>query len=358
MKNNQLIKTTALTLALGTTLAAGANAQSATRITLNGRPLSTSVSPISQNGRVLVPMRDIFESLGATVSYNNLNQSIAAKRGTTSVRMALGTRNAMVNNVPVRLDVPARTYDGRTFVPLRFVSEAMGADVNFNPATRIVAIQGNGFVARNPVPGGSQVGGYRQIAVPANSVIPVTLDQAITSKNAYVGQTFSATVESEKLGDSEFPAGTHLQGRVTDVQQANGGEPASLGLKFTTAILPDGSRVALNGNLISLDSDSVQQQGTGRVVAKGDGKKNDSLKVIGVGAGAGYVVGRLLKKDGLLSAVIGAAGGYLYDRSRDKKNAGEVNLAQGERLGVRLQNRVVYNDTTGYAARRSNYVKL
>ncbi len=351
MKQN--IKTTGLlTLALGAGLGVAAQAQApAPQIYLNNQILRTEVSPINQNGRVLVPMRDIFEELGATVNYNSLSRSIVATKGDTVVRMALGSRNATVNNVGVMLDVPAKAYYGRTLVPLRFVSEAMGAEVKYNAPTRVVMINGRGFTGGN-----SQVAGTRQISIPADSVIPVTLDQDISSATAYVGQTFTATVNSDRVGDSEFPAGTKIEGRVSAVSKQVGSEPGILELSFTGAKLPDNSRVGLNGALISMDNDSVKTV-NGRVIAQGDRDKNDSLKVIGIGAGAGFVIGRLLKKNSTVTALLGAAGGYLYDRSKGDK-AAEARLAAGSKFGVRLRNGVSYRDTTGYYDQRSGYVRL
>ena len=352
---NNTKKTGLLTLALGAGLGlstAVSQAAPAPQIYLNNQVLRTEVSPINQDGRVLVPMRDIFEELGATVNYNSLNQSIVATKGTTVIRMALGSRQAMVNNVNVMLDQPARAYYGRTLVPLRFVSEAMGADVKYNANTRVVMINGQGYTGG----GNAQVAGTRQISIPAETVVPVTLDQAISSENAYVGQTFTATVVSDRPGDSEFPQGTKLQGRVTAVQRKNGSEPGVLELGFNSATLPDNSRVNLNGALISLDNDAVKTV-NGRVVASGQRDNNDTLKVVGIGAGAGYVIGRLLKKNGTVAALLGAAGGYLYDKSKGDK-ASEARLAAGSKFGVRLKNGVSYRDTTGYASERANYVKL
>ncbi len=353
MKQN--IKTTGLlTLALGAGLGFVAQAQApAPQIYLNNQLLQTEVSPIQQKGRVLVPMRSIFEDLGATVNYNDLNRSITATKGDTIIRMALGSSNATVNSLPVKLDVPAKAYYGRTLVPLRFVSEAMGAKVDYNANTRVVMISGRGYSGGS---GNSQVAGTRQISIPADSVIPVTLDQAISSENAYVGQTFSATVVSARPGDSEFPQGTKILGRVSQVQKKNGGEPGVLELQFTGARLPDNSDVRFNGSLISMDNDSVKTVG-GRVVAQGQQDKNNALKVVGIGAGAGFVIGKLLKKNSTVSALLGAAGGYLYDRSKGDK-AAEARLAAGSKFGVRLNGGVSYRDTTGYASERGNYVRL
>jgi len=361
--NKNAVKTGALTLALGAGFAGAANAQPAPQVYLNGSPLRLEVAPIQQNGRTLVPMRDIFEALGAVVNYNSLNQSIAAQKGNTTVRMALGTANASVNNLPVKLDAPAQSYYGRTMVPLRFVSEALGADVSFNPGTRIVSISANGAAVDNGGGygngnGGTQVGGIRQISIPAQSVVPVTLDQDVSSATATVNQRISATVVSERAGDSEFPAGTILRGNVVEVQKRNGNNPGVLDLRFRSAVLPDGTRVPIAGDTISLDADTVTND-NGRIVAKGAARSNSSsLKVIGIGAGAGFLVGKLLKKNGALPAIIGAAGGYLFDRNKNKSSAADARVAAGTKLGVRLRNGVTYRDTTGYYDQRSNYVKL
>ena len=343
-----------LTLALGAGLGMAAHAQApAPQIYLNNAVLKTEVSPVNQNGRVLVPMRTIFENLGATVNYDRLTQAITATKDGTVVRMALGSRNALVNNVAVKLDQPARAYYGRTLVPLRFVSEAMGADVDYNSNTRTVLITGKGMSSGG---GNSQVAGARTISIPADTVIPVTLDQAISSDTAYKGQTFTASVVSDKPGDSEFPQGTKISGRVKSVERKQGSEPGVLELEFTGATLPDNSRVNINGTLISMDNDSVKTVG-GRVVAQGSRDKNDTLKVVGIGAGAGYVIGRLIKKNSTVAALLGAAGGYLYDKSKGDKGS-EAKLAAGTKLGVMLRNGVSYRDTTGYASERANYVRL
>lgn len=348
-----LLKTGILTLAVGASFGGAAQAQPAAQVYLNGSPLRLQVAPMQQNGRTLVPMRDIFEALGATVNYNSLTQAIAAQKGSTIVRLALNSRNAAVNNVPVTLDTEARTYYGSTFVPLRFVSEALGANVSFNPSNRIVSINAQGVTNNS---GGTQVAGMRQISIPAQSVVPVTLDQDISSATATRGQNISATVVSTQAGDSEFPAGTKLRGIITEATPRTGSSPGVLDIRFRSAVLPDGSVVQLVGNPIALDNNSVTTEG-GRFIAKPGKRGNNTAKVVGIGAGAGFLIGRLLKKDGALPAIIGAGAGFLFDRKNKNKMA-DARLTAGTKLGVRLNGAVSYNDTTGYAAERSNYVKL
>jgi len=361
MTNKNILSTGMTVLALSAGLGLTARAQSgpAPQITVNGQVLRTESGAFTRNGRVLVPMRDIFQSLGATVNFNSLTREIAAQNGTTTVRLALGSKQASVNNVPVTLQSAAQSYGGRTYVPLRFVSEALGATVNYNAAGQMVAITGQGMAGNGTTlangQGTSQVAGISQISVPNNVVVPVTIDEELSSANATVGQKFTATVVSKTNGDSEFPAGTKLRGEVVAVSRKSGNTPGTLDLRFVRAILPDNERVALDGTLASLDGDSTQVV-DGRLTAKGNtGSKNDTLKIVGIGAGAGFLLGKVLKQNSTLSAVLGAAGGYLYDKSKNKKNAAEARLAAGTELGVRLRSNVTYRDTTNYAAARTAY---
>lgn len=351
---------TVLALSAGLGVAAHAQNGPAPQITVNGQVLRTEAGAFTQNGRVSVPMRDIFESLGATVNYNNLSREIAAQRGTTVVRMTLGSNQATVNNVPVTLQSPARTFGGRTYVPLRFVSEALGATVNYSAPQQLVSIQGQDFTGGNGTvvagtQSGSQVAGISQISVPSNAVVPVTIDQDLSSATAFVGQRFTATVVSKVNGDSEFPSGTRLEGEVVAVSKKDGDNPGTLDLRFMRAMLPGNQNVALDGTLASLDNDAVQTV-DGRLVAKGNASsKNDTIKVVGIGAGAGFLLGRVLKQNSTLSAVLGAAGGFLYDKSKNKNKAAEARLAAGTEVGVRLRNNVTYRDNTGYSSARTAY---
>ena len=110
------------------------------QVTVDGTPLSFDQPPVMQGGRVMVPLRGIFEGLGAEVRYDARLRSIKATKGATVVELSLGSREAAVNGAPMTLDVPADTLGGRTMVPLRFVSEALGAQVKWSPSSRSVAI--------------------------------------------------------------------------------------------------------------------------------------------------------------------------------------------------------------------------
>jgi len=354
MKTNKTLKNVGiLTLAAATSGFAGA--ANADTIRLNGQPLATSAQPMTVNGRTLVPMRDIFEALGANVNYNSVTRGISAARGTTKIDLQIGNRSAAINGQNRFLEQAPIIRGGVTYVPLRFVSESMGANVRYNAARRVVNINTNGRLAGNG--SGSQVAGYRTIAVPAGVVVPITLDSEITSANARVGDTFTGTVRSQRLGDSEFPAGTKIEGVISESQPRDGSTPGVLDLDFRAAVLPDGTRVPLRGELIALDDKSVQSTTTGRITARTQKASNqDRLKVIGIGAAGGFLLGRVLKKDGALPTILGALGGLIYSQQQNKAQTREATLPQGAELGVRLNSGVNYSDTTGYYNERVNYV--
>lgn len=105
---------------------------------LDGRALQFDQPPMMMGGRVMVPLRGIFESLGANVRFEPASQRIFATRGSQSVQLTLGSNQAMVDGQPVILDTPAASVGGRTMVPLRFVSEALGTEVRWQESTQTV----------------------------------------------------------------------------------------------------------------------------------------------------------------------------------------------------------------------------
>jgi hypothetical protein len=110
-------------------------------VRVNGeRVRFTTTQPVERYGRVLVPLRDIVLPLGAALTWNPRTTVVTAAHGDTSVWLKIGSQIARVNGRQVWLDVPARTINGYTMVPLRFFSDAFGADVAWEAATRTVFI--------------------------------------------------------------------------------------------------------------------------------------------------------------------------------------------------------------------------
>ena len=140
----------AVSLLLGPAVSLPALAQNVT-VTVNGQAMSFDQPPVMRNNRVFVPMRAIFERLGSTVVYSNGN--INAQGNGRSVHLTIGSTDASVNGNHFTMDVAPFTVAGRTEVPLRFVAQALGASVNWNPNTTTVAINTNGgAVSYTPQP--------------------------------------------------------------------------------------------------------------------------------------------------------------------------------------------------------------
>lgn len=110
-------------------------------IYINDAELSSAQAPVMKAGRVLVPLRSIFEGLDAKVGYTNKTKTITATRGDQEVSLKLGSKTAYINGEAVSLDVPASTIKGNTMVPIRFVSEAFGEKVFWNSRNQRVDIK-------------------------------------------------------------------------------------------------------------------------------------------------------------------------------------------------------------------------
>jgi len=110
------------------------------KITLNGRELTFDAAPSIENGRVLVPMRGVLESLGYTVQWQEPTKTVLAVKDSMEISMPLNSNTISVNNETVTIDVPAKLIGSRTFVPLRFLAEYSGADVAWDESTSTVAL--------------------------------------------------------------------------------------------------------------------------------------------------------------------------------------------------------------------------
>jgi hypothetical protein len=97
--------------------------------------------PLLSNGSVLVPMRSIFESLGATVSWDAGSQMVTATKGDKIITLRLSDDNMTINGNSVGLNTPAISVNGHTLVPVRVISEALGASVKWNGDTKTVSIE-------------------------------------------------------------------------------------------------------------------------------------------------------------------------------------------------------------------------
>jgi hypothetical protein len=338
-------------LALASLCLAGAAGAQEIRATVDGDLVSfNGAQPTMTNGRVMVPIRGVFEHMNASVEWDAISRAVIAQRGADSIRMPVNSSYATLNGRQVRLDSPATIQGGRMMVPLRFLSESLGAGVQWIEATRTVQIDTLSAGVTPPA-----VANYTVVRMAAGTVIPFELNDRLTSNDSVVGDRFTADLDTsgpagdpasgdaliaslQTGGDSNYQgmtSGAVLEGHVDFASAKTGDTPGVLGLAFDRVRLADGKTVAIHGSLIGLDSKSVAYE-NGRLVAK-PGAKNDNLKYVGYGAGAGALVAVLTKGNVISTTLIGAALGFLFGEiQKSPSKSRDVTSEQGTKFGVRL----------------------
>lgn len=125
----------------------GVSAYAAKDVTvmLDGEKMEFDVNPFIEDDRTLVPMRAIFEAVGAQITWEEGERTVIAlqKKDSSfnSIAIQIDTEYAFVNSERKDLDVPARIVNNRTFVPLRFVMEELGAEVTWDSDSYTVNIK-------------------------------------------------------------------------------------------------------------------------------------------------------------------------------------------------------------------------
>ena len=197
------------------------NAATNISIYLNGSKQTYSNKAIIKNGSTLVPLRGIFESLGATVNWNQSTKTIDAKKGATSIWLKIGSTTTKVNGKNVTISVPAQVVNGSTLVPLRFISEALGAKVEWIQTTKTVKITSNVVSASNKmkvhfINVGQGDSTFIQLASGQKILIDAGTDQA--------GETVVAYLKSLGVTRLDYVIATHPDadhiGGIEDVLKA------------------------------------------------------------------------------------------------------------------------------------------
>ncbi len=109
-------------------------------VTLDGSYIEFDVMPQIINGRTMVPIRAIFEKMGATVEWDGNTSSAICTKGDTVVKMTVNSMDMYINNQVTKMDISPVVVDGRTLAPARYVAEAFGADVQWDQENSTVVI--------------------------------------------------------------------------------------------------------------------------------------------------------------------------------------------------------------------------
>ncbi len=143
MKKTTLIISVILALTLTIFVLSASVEETPITVTLDGEEidcLSYGQAPVIVDGRTLVPLRAIFEALGATVEWNETTREITSTLDGVTVKLEIGKKIIYRNDAVYLLDVPAEIRNGRTLVPVRAISESFGVIVDWDAKNRNVIL--------------------------------------------------------------------------------------------------------------------------------------------------------------------------------------------------------------------------
>jgi len=107
---------------------------------IDKQPKTLDVAPRIENGRTFVPVRFIGEVFGADFNWDEKNQKVTYSMGSNYIELFIGKNTAHINGQAAPLDAPPFIHEGRTLVPFRFMGQSIGAQVEWNDATRTATI--------------------------------------------------------------------------------------------------------------------------------------------------------------------------------------------------------------------------
>jgi hypothetical protein len=167
-----------------------------------GRVLAALV----RGGTVLIPLRSMFEQMGATVSYDAGSKTVDVSKPGADVKVTVGKPEVVINGESRPLDVPPIMYQGHVLVPIRVISEGMGAYVQWVPDRQLVVVR---YIPPTPPPTPTPIPPPPATAPPTPTPAPV----ATPYKDIYVAGDY---LLSQKVYDEFSP------GNIASSNTANG----------------------------------------------------------------------------------------------------------------------------------------
>lgn len=110
------------------------------RAQVDGQDVTMPAPAVIVDERSLVPLRFVGGAFGCDVQWNDASRTATVRLAGHIIEVPIGKSTAVINGLEAPVQVPARIIDGRTYVPLRFVGESLGARVDFDPATYKITI--------------------------------------------------------------------------------------------------------------------------------------------------------------------------------------------------------------------------
>jgi len=169
-----------------------------------GRVLAAIVS----HGTLMVPLRSMFEQMGATVAYDAASKSVTAQKEGAQVQVTLGKNEVIINGESRPLDVPPMMYKGALMVPVRVISEALGAYVEWEPTQRVAVVR---YLPPTPVPTPAPTEAPTAVPTPSPTPVPTAAPSLGFVQAGYTfGKVYNefAAGETDKSGNSGGTSGS------------------------------------------------------------------------------------------------------------------------------------------------------
>jgi len=327
----------ALTMTAATAICLAQDVQ----VQVNGNAVTfPDTAPQKIGSVVMVPVRSVFEQMGATVDWDPTTQTVTANGNGNNVVLHIGDSIATVNGETHYLDLAPITIGDRTMVPMRFLGDALGGQVTWNGDSNLVAITTNTTpqtsAATTTDTTASIPPATSEVVLASNEVIPVTLDQQLSSTTSHVGDTFTATVDANGLNQyADLPSGTIVEGHVAAVQPMTETQPAILDLAFDRIDFPNGKSEAVNGSLTSLDSQYAMENSDGTYQAQDEATSYERMVYLGYGQD-GRLVGVQVDQPLDSATLTDSMGTIDAQIPEDERTMSDISLPSGTMIGIRI----------------------
>ncbi len=250
------------------------------QILINGIPVASNPPPRLQNGRVYVPLRRILDALG--LEFVLQGSTVTTQVSDKTVSLKLGSAQANVDDVPIVLDSPPIEMDNTLFVPLRFITAALGAQATYEPRAKKVEISSE--LIGKTGSGLSRFGAQTQTSGTVTAVDLNSAPPSVTVTSGASVRTISIT-SSARVTVKDVVANSVLPGVLEDVHVGDHvdvfiNKDGSVARVITAYASRSGSIAASTGNFIVLsDGHVITPTGATAISLNGDAVKIGDLKI-------------------------------------------------------------------------------
>lgn len=311
-------------------------------VIIDGQAVSFDVAPVIDNGRVLVPLRAIFEQMGAKVDWDDAAKTATATKESVTVVVKLGSTSPTINGVAQTIDVPAKLVEGgRILAPLRFVCEAFGGSVSWDADTYVASVE---TTAKTPAETPAET--ETETAAPAEMTL--TLQQAVDLAVKNNPSVKLAAIDRDKKRKSSAYAARTSRNMEDSYMAAyfNGKKVIDLAPKIAEREKQQAEQVyeiTINGVKIQTESafyELIKARENEQIAANAVQRADEQLRI----ANSKYAVGTVAKIEVIQNeaALSGARAALTSAQTNSRQKMLELNKVLGLDMGTIIKTSGVF----------------